>query len=328
MGTSKGSSLLREIREVAERVDAFIHENFKAFPDFLQKACLHTVKAGGKRLRPFLVVKSCEICGGSSEKALPAAAAIELIHTFTLVHDDIMDRGEIRRGAPSVFVKWGIPVAILAGDLLFSRALEVFASCSLDPSTKFEVMAEMARVTSSICEGQAMDLSFTRPKEIPKEGEYIEMISKKTASLFASCCKIGAVIARADEKYVQALTQYGFSLGLAFQIVDDVLNIVGTEEELGKPVASDIREGKATLPVIKTLEKKPELHKLLLKEALEDSEVEQFINAIRECGALDECRSMAKAFVEEAKRHLEPFPASRTKALLLQLADFIVERRY
>lgn len=221
-------------------------------PTELYKSSAHLIEAGGKRIRPSLVLLSTESVGGKIEDALNAATAIELIHTFSLIHDDIMDKDEVRRGRATVHVIWGEPLAILAGDVLFSKAFEVMLKSNIDEKRLVKVLDVMTKACVNLCKGQAYDMLFEKNFEV-KEKEYLEMIYYKTASLIAASTKIGAIIGNGSKEEINALYNYGKFLGLAFQIHDDYLDIAGDEKQLGKPVGSDIVEGKMTLIAIKAL---------------------------------------------------------------------------
>jgi len=224
-------------------------------PQKLQDASKHLIKAGGKKIRPSLVLLSSEAVGGRMEGALKTAAAVELIHTFSLIHDDIMDEDEMRRGKPSVHTLWGEPMAILAGDILFSLAFELVAQTHDEDIPSKRVIRALNTVVDAcikICEGQACDMGFENKFDV-KESEYMNMIYKKTAALIAAATKSGAILGGGTEEQIEAFQEYGRLIGMAFQIQDDYLDVVSDEEHIGKPVGSDIMEGKMTLMVVHTL---------------------------------------------------------------------------
>jgi geranylgeranyl diphosphate synthase type I len=240
------------LSKVASMVDGYIYATVKGEPKELYDAALHLIRAGGKRLRPAIVVAVAQALGEPVDKALPFAASVELVHNFTLIHDDIMDRDEFRRGVPTVHKLWGEPLAITAGDLLFAKAFEALSG-ALERGVPAERVARAARVlahaTAVIAEGQAMDLMFEEKEEVGLD-EYLVMIYKKTGALFEASAVLGGLTATDEEYVIEELANFGRSLGIAFQIRDDILGIVGKEEEIGKPVYSDIREGKKTLPIL------------------------------------------------------------------------------
>ncbi|MBS7620428.1 polyprenyl synthetase family protein, partial [Candidatus Bathyarchaeota archaeon] len=215
-------------------------------------AARHLLESGGKRIRPYILLKSCEIVGGDPNNAISFAAAVELLHNFSLIHDDIMDNDPLRRGVPTVHVKWGIPIAITSGDLLFAKTYEsILKGKKISPLTHdrfIECIERITTATISICEGQAMDLSF-QSSDVG-EDDYLKMIDGKTASLFKACAEIGGIVGGGESTEVRILGEFAWNSGVAFQLIDDYLGLIGDEKTLGKPVGSDIREGKKTLIII------------------------------------------------------------------------------
>ena len=204
-------------------------------PEELQKSTQHLIKAGGKKIRPSLVVLSSEAVGGTAKDAIKTAAAVELIHTFSLIHDDIMDKDDMRRGKPSVHILWGEPMAILAGDTLFSKAFEIVLESEINGVSYERVVNALKTVVDScikICEGQASDMCFEGNFDV-KEEEYMKMIYKKTGALIAAATRSGAIIGGGSPVEVETLTAYGRLIGLAFQIQDDYLDVASDEENLG-----------------------------------------------------------------------------------------------
>ncbi len=306
---------------VIEKVNKKIEELLVGKPENLYNAARHLSRGGGKRIRPLLCMLSCKAIGGRKNDALNTGVAIELIHTFTLIHDDIMDKDELRRGVPSVHAKFGEPTAILAGDLLFAKAFEI-----CNP----EIKGVLARASSEICEGQELDMSFEKRDDVSEE-EYLEMIKKKTAALFEASTMSGAIIGKGNEKEVEALSTYGLNIGMAFQIQDDILGVIADEEKLGKPVGSDIVEGKKSLIAIKTLEQlqqpqREELIRILKKEKNTVAEIERAVGLFREYNAIDYCKKKAERLIEDAKRPLQEIPDSEAKDDLIEIADFVVGR--
>ncbi|RJS49060.1 MAG: serralysin [Methanobacterium sp.] len=321
------------LKKYSESIDHEIEEALSTItPLNLYESSNHLIKAGGKKIRPALAVLTCEVVGGKAEYALKTAAAIELIHTFSLIHDDIMDKDDMRRGKSSVHVIWGEPMAILAGDTLFSKAFETVIRTRIDESSYKRVIKALDTVVDScikICEGQACDMSFEGKFEV-SEAEYMNMIYKKTAALIAAATKGGAIIGGGNPEEVAALEEYGKLIGLAFQIQDDYLDVVSDEESLGKPVGSDIVEGKMTLMVVKALEKaSPEdKEKLIsiLKENNPDG-VGEAIAIFEKYGSLQYTHKVALDNVRKAKELLDIFDDSEAKAALILLADYVLERQ-
>jgi len=332
---------MKVIRSYSVRVNEFIFRllSEKLKPRELYDASRHLIKAGGKRVRPFLVIQSCRAVGGREDSVLPAAVAVELIHNFTLIHDDIMDQDELRRGAPTVHVLWGVSTAILAGDLLFSKAFEALFMCSSYPDISSESLVEagrrLASAVSVIAEGQALDMSFSGRlrSSLISEDDYFEMIYKKTAALFKVSCEIGGILGGANSIELEALSKYGEHIGIAFQMKDDVLGIVGDESVLGKPIGSDLREGKCTLILIHALRNASEGQRRIImdvygKENISREEIRRVIDVLDDLGSIEYVEDIARRRVVLAKDSLKVLPSSEAKSLLLDLADFIVARRY
>jgi geranylgeranyl diphosphate synthase type I len=320
-------------QEVNQVIDHMLELNPK--PKDLYDASRHLIDAGGKRLRPFLVLKACELVGGRREDALPFAAAVEFIHNFTLIHDDIMDNDDKRRGVATVHNLWGIPIAITAGDMLFAQAYHAILSTkskTISSPRILQVLEVITNATIAICRGQAHDVLFeTRP--MISEEEYFGMIGQKTAVLLEASTQIGAIVGGGSASQVRRLGRYGYYSGVAFQIVDDILGLTADETVLGKPVGSDIREGKKTLIMISALanadpDQDTQLSSVLGNDQASPQEIEETLQLIRSLGALEYASKTADHFIEKAKQQLAPFPPSSTKETLLTLADYILSRTY
>lgn len=297
-------------------------------PENLCEASVYLTKAGGKMLRPSLALIVSEAVGGSREPALRAGAAIELIHTFSLIHDDIMDDDDMRRGMPSVHKVWGEDVAILAGDTLFSKAFEmIVTSKDTTPEQNNKALATVADACVKICEGQALDMGFEERFDVT-EDEYMEMIFKKTGALIAAATKAGAIMGGASDEVIDAMYEYGRLIGLAFQIQDDYLDLASDEETLGKPIGSDIGKGKMTIIAIKGLASDDSGRLLEILKADENSqdEIDEAIEILNNCGAIEYAHNLALESVEKAKEVLEILPDSSSKQTLVNIADFVLER--
>jgi geranylgeranyl diphosphate synthase, type I len=303
-------------------------------PDELQKSTQHLIKAGGKKIRPSLVVLSSEAVGGNAEDALKTAAAVELIHTFSLIHDDIMDKDDMRRGKPSVHVLWGEPMAILAGDTLFSKAFETVLETPIDIVTYERVVNALKTVVDScikICEGQASDMCFEGNFEV-SEDQYMNMIYKKTGALIAAATRAGSIIGGGTPEQVETLTEYGRLVGLAFQIQDDYLDVVSDEENLGKPVGSDIIEGKMTLMVVNALSKassddKDELVSIL-KAKNKDTDVKRALEIFEKYDSINYAHDIALQNVDTAKKLLKTLDESDATVALSMIADYVLQRNH
>jgi geranylgeranyl diphosphate synthase type I len=326
-----------EVTEILKKYSADIDQEITAAleevdPETLRQASEHLVKAGGKKLRPSLVVLSAEAVGGQVKSALKTGAAVELIHTFSLIHDDIMDQDEKRRGKPSVHVLWGEPTAILAGDTLFSKAFETVMRSEEDGVPAPTILPALNAVVDScvkICEGQALDMGFAERNDVTEE-EYLNMIFKKTAALIAAATKAGAIVGGGTHEQIEALSEYGRLIGMAFQIQDDYLDVASSEEDLGKPVGSDIVEGKMTLLVVNALARASEEdHNRLLTILKEegDEHVSEAMEIMEKYGSIEYAWQVAQEDVNQAKQLLrDVLDDSPAREALLLIADFVLQR--
>lgn len=299
-------------------------------PPALYEAARHLPTAGGKRIRPFLAMISCESVSGDAQRVLPFAAGLELMHNFTLVHDDIMDHSVLRRNLPSVHVKFGEPTAILSGDLLFAKSFEAIRDTQVDFSTYKELERGFISCVIAICEGQQQDMEFESQKKV-SEQEYLEMIRKKTGALFELSARGGALIGSGTPKEVAALTSYGMALGLAFQIWDDYLDMSSDAKTLGKDIGNDIRNGKKTLIAVHSLSHATGNQKQLLDDIFgnrtaSEQDVKKVYDLFREIGAVDYARQRAIQYTTQAKEAITDLKPSDAKELLHQLIDFTVQR--
>jgi geranylgeranyl diphosphate synthase type I len=327
-------NVMDTLKKYSESIDKEIEKSLGTIdPSELCEASDHLIKAGGKKLRPSLVVLSCEAVGGRTEDALKTGAAMELIHTFSLIHDDIMDKDEMRRGKPSVHILWGEPMAILAGDTLFSKAFENVLETdaqSVPPQRTVNALKTVVDSCIKICEGQALDIGFEGKLDV-KEEEYMEMIYKKTAALIAASTKAGAIIGGGTEEQIEALSEYGRLIGLAFQIQDDYLDVVSDAEKIGKPVGSDIVEGKMTLMVVHALANASDEDKTKLVSILEANNedlVDDAIAIFNKYGSIEYTRDIALDNVKTAKGLLDVLEESEAKESLKLVADFVLDRTH
>jgi len=315
-----------EVAKRAEIVNKAIDELLPMRdPEGLYRACRHLIKAGGKRLRPVLSLISAEALGKDWKKILPAAVAIETVHNFTLIHDDIMDRDEMRRGVPTVHKLFGEETAILAGDTLFAEAFEILTRCDVEPENLVRATEMLADVCVKICEGQFLDMSFER-RDFVSEKEYMEMVKKKTAVLIACSCSIPAVLFGESKEVIDALWNFGLLSGIGFQIHDDVLDLIGGEK-IGKDWGSDLVEGKKTLVIIKAMEMGVDIE-IFGKGKASREEIERAVKRLEECGAIAYASKRAREFVEKGKSYLKVLPDSEAKTLLMEIADYLVTREY
>ena len=291
----------------------------------LYQAVRHLPEAGGKRLRPLIAMLACSAVGGNPDDAVPYGAALEILHTFTLVHDDIMDDDDTRRGRPSVHRAFDEATAILAGDTLFAIAFEITTAEHLPAAVGRTLAHNIATMAREICEGQQLDMSFEERADVSEE-LFLTMIEKKTAKLFEHAALGGAIIGNGSHEEQEALRRYGYALGMAFQVWDDCLDVIGVD--IGKPVGSDIREGKKTLMYIHARQHADSdawLQQYGKSDASRD-DIEGIIQAFQESGAIDAATETAKRYAGEAARCLEVLRKSDARRQLAELASFAVTR--
>ncbi|MDG6222631.1 MAG: polyprenyl synthetase family protein [Candidatus Bathyarchaeota archaeon] len=331
------SPLSTQISDSAQKVNKFIETvvDIEAEPKVLYQASRHIIDAGGKRLRPFLVLKTCSLVGGKEQDAIATASSMELLHTFTLLHDDIMDQDEKRRGVPSVHTKYGVPIAIVAGDLLFAKVFEVITKNTdqknVTPKRILHILQELSEATIVLCEGQTRDILF-EDNETVTEAEYFEMIEGKTAALFETSARCGGIIGGATKTQVKRLGEFGRYAGIAFQVIDDVLALTADEKVLKKPVGNDIREGKRTLMVVYALKKASKTQRQKILETLGNKnasadQIKETIGLIDSLGAISYAKKMADKYITKCKKVLAKFPDCADKEDLLSLADLIFDRQ-
>ena len=320
------SELSPYLESVAKTIDHMIDRYFVDKTGELNKASAHLLAAGGKRLRPAVVMLAADaVKAGSSEEILHAALALEVTHTFTLIHDDIMDDDSLRRGVQTVHTKWDMPTGILAGDVLYARAFEHLCLANAWDDAKVRAVMMLARACADLCEGQNMDMSFEHRNDVD-ENEYLEMVRKKTGVLYAAAAGIGAVLAGGNAVQVKALYSFGLNTGVAFQIQDDLIDLLTPAEQSGKDQASDPREGKQTLLTIKAREKGLDLSKY--RRDLSPADIQEAIRELTDAGVIDEVKKVASDLVNASNRHLAVLPPSRERQLLMDIGEFFVTRSF
>lgn len=322
------SERLAEIKKlINEEIDRIRKLNY--FPEELYDAAFHLITKGGKRLRPFIVLESTKIFTENFEGAIPVAVAIELLHNFTLIHDDIMDEDEMRRGVKTTHVIWGVPVAITAGDVifayLFKYVVEELTSKKVEKSKLVRVVQSLADGAVKVCEGQIMDLLAS--KYIKSENDYYEMVLKKTSTLFKISASLGGLMGNASSQQINHLESYGEKLGISFQIVDDILGLMGDPKVTGKPVGSDLREGKRTIIILHALRHASEEQKKIIlnrlgKKEIQPNDVKIVVDLLKNLGSIDYARRKAKEYAEEAISSLKNLPMNEHRDILESLARF------
>ena len=306
-------------------VDALIRARLESEIPLIPALADHLVQAGGKRLRPLLTVAAARLCDGSGAGAQKLAAAVEFIHTATLLHDDVVDGSKLRRGKVAAHLIWGGAASVLVGDFLFARAFELMVETGSLRS--LDILARASRI---IAEGEVLQLTRAHDLDLD-QSTYLEIIRGKTAELFAASAEAGAVVAGGTSVQVRALAAYGLSLGLAFQLADDALDYGGASEALGKNTGDDFREGKVTLPLLLAIARSGAGEAGFWRRAVEDrdqsdADFRRARDLIAATGALADTLALAQDHAERAKTELRVFSRSEWRASLEALADFAVER--
>ena len=321
-------------QELSKRADIFnikLGEYLKnGQPKTLYDAASHLPMAGGKRLRPCISMISCESVMGDVKRVMPFAVALELIHNFTLVHDDIMDKSHLRRNLPTVHIKFGEPTAILAGDLLFTKAFEVMHEISDDSSVFKRMNFGLVNCVREICEGQQLDMEFEKKKDV-SEKEYLEMIRKKTAVMFKFSAEGGAILGGGKKEEIRALREYGEYLGLAFQIRDDYLDMSSDEGTLGKDTGNDNRNGKKTLIAVRSIsnaigDDRKLLEKIFGNVDASDQDVKRVYDLFKNMKSIEYAKNAALDYSNKAKVTLSMLDDSDAKQVLIELADYSITR--
>ena len=316
---------LSVVKQDSQAVDDLIRANLNSEVPMVEEIATYLIEAGGKRLRPLLVLLCAKACGYQGSDHVKLAAVIEFLHTAMLLHDDVVDESDLRRGRETVNAAWGNAPSVLVGDFLHSRAFEMMVDIG-----NIRVMEILSKATNVIAEGEVQQLSFIR-NPATTEVEYMEIISRKTAMLFQAAAHAGAVLAGANEKTEHALRDYGLHLGIAFQMVDDQLDYLGTPEELGKNIGDDLAEGKVTLPLIVAMRNGQPDQKAFVEDAIRNGGVEnlpEMIQLVKATDALKYTSEQANTERCEAMACLNNVADSEFKDSMSKLINFVVDRHH
>lgn len=321
------SAILDKYAEHIAKINKELREALSSRVALVEDIGNHTLLGHGKRLRPLFFVLSCQLCDYKRKDLYFLSTIFEYIHAASLLHDDVLDNAEIRRNKPSANSFWGNHAAVLAGDFFYLTS----SSIALD-SNNMWFLKRISETTKQMTEGQILELTHTHNWQIGKE-QYLEIISAKTAVLMSAACACGAIISGAEREAEQSLGQFGLNMGIAFQLMDDLLDYTSSEDVFGKPVGKDLKEGKITLPLIYTLPKieaseRYRLEDLFKKHQATEEDYRQLIGLVRNKGALDHIKDEARSYIGRAAGYLGRFPDSPAKRGLLELNRFIVERKY
>lgn len=321
--TSSLASLTSLLKTQLVDVDACILEKMQSPVALIPQIAGYLISLGGKRLRPLLTIASAELCSYKGKRHIQLAACVEFIHTATLLHDDVIDESTLRRGMRTANTLWSNKASVLVGDFLFSRAFELMIE-----DGSLDILQILSKTSSTIAEGEILQLTSSHSLDLNQE-MYLKIIESKTAYLFSAAAEVGAVIASAPESHQKALSQFGRSLGIAFQLMDDVLDYTANQEKLGKSVGDDFREGKVTLPVILTYEKGIDRifwEKSFKERVRDETSLTYATHLLHESGALHESKKLAQEFATEALHCLNVFPDSSLKEALQNLVYFSLHR--
>jgi len=285
----------------------------------------HLQKSGGKRLRPALLLLASGACGYTGDTAIRLGAVVEIIHTATLVHDDVIDEAEVRRGKPSINQRWGNQTSVLGGDWLYMQAFNLALR-----ERNFYILDLLIELTQMMVEGELMQLEWVGRLDVT-EDEHLSLVHRKTAYLFSVCARLGAVLAGAEAKDEQRLGDYGWNLGMAFQLADDLLDFTASERVLGKPVGNDLREGKVTLPMILALkqctpEERESVQRVVSDQSYDGTSFRAVLGLLEKYGAIERVRVRALDYIENATAQLATLPESDYKRALYSVTEWVVDR--
>jgi octaprenyl-diphosphate synthase len=320
------SQIFEPIRADLEKVDREFSHHVQSHVDLIPKIGQYIQTAGGKRMRPAVLLMASRLSGYHGDRAILYAAVVEFIHTATLVHDDIIDDSNLRRGRLAVHSRWGNDITVLLGDYLYIKSMAL----ALTHDT-LDLVRVLCDVTLKMIEGELYQLTKNGDADISEE-EHFEIIRRKTAYLFGGCAQIGGMLGKIPNEREQALREYGFNLGIAFQIVDDLLDFTGDAQSVGKPIGSDLREGKVTLPLIHLLGQEPDgvgaqiVRDVISSKSITQAQWDDLLRSLKEHASIDYAYRRASEFADRAKKPLYAFPPSSEREALLALPDYVLSR--
>lgn len=309
---------MREVdRVIAQRLDSGV--------PLVGSVSQYIISAGGKRLRPALLLLCCGALGYKGEQRYNMAAVVEFIHTATLLHDDVVDDSDLRRGAPTANARFGNPASVLVGDFLYSRAFQMMVDAQ-----SMRIMQVLADATNIISEGEVMQLMNMHNAALDEAG-YLQVIRSKTAKLFEASARVGAILSRASETHEEACAEFGQAMGTAFQVIDDVLDYAGDATVMGKNLGDDLREGKTTLPLIAAMQRGTESERSTIQTAIETGDLtmlEAVVAIVRKTGALDVAKASARSEAARAIEAAKRLPTNEYSECLINLATQLLERNH
>lgn len=319
-------AILKWIGDDLEKVDHEFRKNLRSDVPIISAIGEHLLLSGGKRFRPLLLILAARLCGYRGQDHISMASLIEFIHTATLLHDDVVDRAELRRGIESANSIWGSEACVLVGDFLFTKCFSLMVE-----NGNRKILEAVSRATTLMAEGELEELIRTNDLSLTEAG-YLSIVSRKTGALISAAAQIGAILGEAPEVKERALSDFGMDLGIAFQLIDDNLDYISREEEFGKKIGIDLQDGKITLPLVHTLNHCGEGEKAIIREAVNSNPVTkeaffEVVEIIERHRGLNYAFEEARGYVEKAKGHLHLFPDSKEKEALFALSDYVLERR-
>lgn len=311
-------------KDLAE-VEAVIQNHMSSSVSYVTSIAEYVMRNGGKRLRPMLCLFSSRLAGASGQKVIDCAAGMEFFHTATLMHDDVIDNAKLRRGKPSTNNKWGNQVAVLVGDFFYCQASELLVGTG-----NLRIIGLVTQAMLSTTEGEILEISKSNDLGTT-EGDYLRIVTDKTAVLIATSCAIGGILGNVSEEYTAALAEYGRSLGVAFQLADDVLDYI-SDDDFGKAQGTDLREGKLTLPLITALrhcgnDERRLIKDVLIAENLDEARLRDVIGIITKYGGIENTLNLARSYVQKAKDALHLFKPCMEKESLFTLASYVIDRK-
>ena len=323
--TTGASNGLFIVEQDMLQVDQVIARRLDSGVPLVGNVSQYIISAGGKRLRPALLLLCCGALGFKGDQRFNMAAVVEFIHTATLLHDDVVDDSALRRGSPTANAKFGNPASVLVGDFLYSRAFQMMVD-----SQSMRIMAVLANATNIIAEGEVMQLMNMHNAGLNEAG-YLQVIRSKTAKLFEASARVGAILSSADQGMEEACAEYGQALGTAFQVIDDVLDYTGDAAIMGKNLGDDLREGKATLPLIAAMQRGTDPERTTIQRAIETGDVSMLdavITIVKQTGALDVARNAAQQEAKRAIAAAQRLPEGPHRNCLVQLASQLLDRNH
>ena len=319
------AQIFEPIRADLERVDQEFGRHVQSQVELIPKIGKYIQTSGGKRIRPAVLLMAARLSGYQGDRAVLYAAVVEFIHTATLVHDDIIDESDLRRGRPAVHSRWGNDITVLLGDYLYIKSMAM----ALTHDT-LDLVRVLCDVTLKMIEGELYQLTKNGDADIT-EDEHFDIIRRKTAYLFGGCGQIGGMLGKISPERELALREYGFNLGIVFQIVDDLLDFTGDAHTLGKPIGADLREGKMTLPLIHLLRQDDGMGAHIVREIIASKNTTQdqwtqLLHALKEHRSIEYAHQRAMEYAERAKKHLQAFPPGADRDALIALPDYVISR--